>query len=275
MVWATFQRVSEAASAGRSPLGSGGRGPLCTGLLHSRLQIGCYVPAAAAELAPVDRVFTRIGKPPQLLSGSLVPIIHAFLYCTAASCRSIVPVGRGVTEAPWAQDGSHLAPPAMCHRRPGPHLPRREHVCGGDAGDLLAAAPLHLGLPGGESRGFGVICCSRFVARECVCSTALAEMLETSSLLHHSTSASLALRVGLDAVRDTVRLHLFCVAGKPRVAPARLLACVMLAYTSICHAFRRCWMSWGGALPRTTATPLPMAWRCTWHRPSAAGETVW
>lgn len=32
-------------------------------LLHSRLQIGCYVPAAAAELAPVDRVFTRIGEP--------------------------------------------------------------------------------------------------------------------------------------------------------------------------------------------------------------------
>jgi hypothetical protein len=25
------------------------------------LQVGCYVPAAAAELAPVDRVFTRIG----------------------------------------------------------------------------------------------------------------------------------------------------------------------------------------------------------------------
>lgn len=24
-------------------------------------QIGCYVPAAAAELAPVDRIFTRIG----------------------------------------------------------------------------------------------------------------------------------------------------------------------------------------------------------------------
>lgn len=28
-----------------------------------RLQIGCYVPCSRAVLAPVDRIYTRLGKP--------------------------------------------------------------------------------------------------------------------------------------------------------------------------------------------------------------------
>lgn len=48
---------------------------LQAGLLVVMAQLGCYVPAEACRLTPIDRVFTRLGASDRIMSGE-------FLNCT-------------------------------------------------------------------------------------------------------------------------------------------------------------------------------------------------
>jgi hypothetical protein len=46
-------------------------------LPYTPCQIGGYVPAAAAEMAPVDRIFTRIGAAPMQRLVICTPLVAA------------------------------------------------------------------------------------------------------------------------------------------------------------------------------------------------------
>jgi DNA mismatch repair protein MSH6 len=47
-----------------------------TGLLAVMAQMGCYIPAEACRLTPVDRVFTRLGASDRIMSGELFFFLH-------------------------------------------------------------------------------------------------------------------------------------------------------------------------------------------------------
>ncbi|EFN55664.1 hypothetical protein CHLNCDRAFT_17980, partial [Chlorella variabilis] len=64
-------------------------------------QMGCYVPAAAAQLAPVDRIFTRIGAQDRIFRGEstfAVEMLEAaslLRHSTPASLLVLDELGRG------------------------------------------------------------------------------------------------------------------------------------------------------------------------------------
>lgn len=46
------------------------------GLLVVMAQLGCYVPAEACRLTPIDRVFTRLGASDRIMAGECLTQLH-------------------------------------------------------------------------------------------------------------------------------------------------------------------------------------------------------
>ncbi|KAI3425826.1 hypothetical protein D9Q98_007801 [Chlorella vulgaris] len=92
---------------------AGGKSTLlrATCLAAIMAQVGCYVPAAAAELAPVDRVFTRIGAHDRLFQGESTFLVEMMecssllRHSTPASVVVLDEVGRGTA----THDGHAIA----------------------------------------------------------------------------------------------------------------------------------------------------------------------
>ena len=82
-----------------------------TSLIAILAQIGCYVPAEAASLTPVDRVFTRLGASDRILQGQstfFVELSEAAAALRGATHNSLVimdELGRGTSTF----DGTALA----------------------------------------------------------------------------------------------------------------------------------------------------------------------
>lgn len=80
-------------------------------------QIGCYVPASTCQLAPVDRIFTRLGANDNIIAGKstfLVELLDAAKILKEATPRSLVildELGRGTSTF----DGMAIAHSVLLH----------------------------------------------------------------------------------------------------------------------------------------------------------------
>lgn len=58
------------------------------GLLVVMAQLGCYVPAEACRLTPIDRVFTRLGASDRIMAGECLALHRGLLAQLSASALS-------------------------------------------------------------------------------------------------------------------------------------------------------------------------------------------
>lgn len=85
------------------------------GLLVVMAQLGCYVPAEACRLTPIDRVFTRLGASDRIMAGECLTLHTGLLPPTFCFCFEWQ-IGRGKVfcKGSWAlfslvQSGDRIA----------------------------------------------------------------------------------------------------------------------------------------------------------------------
>ena len=149
-----------------------------TALIVLLAQCGCFVPAASARLAPVDRIFARVGAQDEIAAGRstfMVEMVETAAILHQATERSLVildEIGRGTA----THDGLAIARAVIehLHHRPGgtprtlfathfhelvalarelPRVENRSLAVTEEGGEVVF---LHRIVPGGADRAYGV-----------------------------------------------------------------------------------------------------------------------